>query len=1182
MATDDVSVKVSADTADFEGGIKTTVSGVDTLAASSARLTSALDSTNSASHDVDALFKQITGSAKTMGAAAQALNQNFREGIVPVSDLNILSERLQSHFAGLAASAKDAGTSIKQIGASSESLAAVNDNAVRAGAAMGHVGGMTVGAKREIMVLAHEAMTGNFSRIPGSLMVLAERFGTVGMAAMRVVVPLATVGFVAYEIASHAEAATQALAKTESALTMSGQAGLFTRDGLQATVSQLALMHGISTQAAQGIVAEFAHIRSVTPQIMADLARGMEGWILKTGEEGPAAAHKWSTAMADPEKALEDLDRQTGNVSAGTKQLVADLMDAGDVMGAKAVVAREFGDEMERIAEQIKTPFQRAAQEAGIALSSLADAFEGSSEQGDHLAAVMRQLAEAIRACEVPVTILGKALRDLMDMVTMVVQAAMAGFASMKTVAEVAATAVFEFSRMVKQAMTGDLAEAQKTALDMPRKLAEEWGIRAAEVKGHLDEIRAAMKGISEPYLPGHKSEKTPEPHGAAKTGGGENGNDRDKRVLDILDRTLTVQRELRQIEGEKMLLTEQLAAFEGQLETAPDAQKGKLKSQIADIKEAIKLENERAANLRKKDGGESQMEGYRRELAEIQAADKRSLEERKAEDLKFWQEKKSHLVEGNKDFAQVTLEIRRLEKAIDADKHAETLASLERDRAAAAKGSERRIAIAKAEADEIKRYAGEHSKAYQDALTRINEMEKEHQKELRRIEAEGIDARAAAKKEDLETDAENLRFLRDMGALGDKDALARLRDVKAEEYQIERDALTAKLGLKGLEVAERDRINKQIAQLDQGYRLADLAATHQQTLAELHEWQSAASSIGGAFSGAFKGMALQGQSFQQAERSVAVNVAGVWLDLAAKKVGTWIWSEGVMKAWSHVTGQREVVEAATRETSKTGAVIAGQTARTASSLGGAAARNAAEATEHSSFLARVAEQVAQWLGLETAKTAETVTESTARSTTASASALAAIMAAKAEAAGEIPAYAAIAAVAAMASVAAIPFVGWAMAPGVAAETFADGMMYLPMASAAGGWDRVPYDGALTELHKDEMVLPSSISNPLRDMISAGYGGGVSQSATAVAAGPMLGLPRLKDPANFNASAASAGGGGDGGRDRQSGGDTYHVTINAMDAASFANTVQRQSNSRALISTIRSQVKAGAQLSGKR
>lgn len=63
-------------------------------------------------------------------------------------------------------------------------------------------------------------------------------------------------------------------------------------------------------------------------------------------------------------------------------------------------------------------------------------------------------------------------------------------------------------------------------------------------------------------------------------------------------------------------------------------------------------------------------------------------------------------------------------------------------------------------------------------------------------------------------------------------------------------------------------------------------------------------------------------------------------------------------------------------------------------------------------------------------------------------------------------------------------------APAFGAAMALDALAYQAMASAAGGWERVPADGMLTELHRDEMVLPAHIANPMRDMVRSGGAGG--------------------------------------------------------------------------------------------
>jgi hypothetical protein len=80
---------------------------------------------------------------------------------------------------------------------------------------------------------------------------------------------------------------------------------------------------------------------------------------------------------------------------------------------------------------------------------------------------------------------------------------------------------------------------------------------------------------------------------------------------------------------------------------------------------------------------------------------------------------------------------------------------------------------------------------------------------------------------------------------------------------------------------------------------------------------------------------------------------------------------------------------------------------------------------------------------------------------------------------------AAVYAVNAMGSVAAIPFYGWAMAPEVGAAAYGEGLAMAGLASAAGGWDRVPSD-QVAQIHKNEMILPAHIAEPVRQMAERG------------------------------------------------------------------------------------------------
>jgi hypothetical protein len=89
---------------------------------------------------------------------------------------------------------------------------------------------------------------------------------------------------------------------------------------------------------------------------------------------------------------------------------------------------------------------------------------------------------------------------------------------------------------------------------------------------------------------------------------------------------------------------------------------------------------------------------------------------------------------------------------------------------------------------------------------------------------------------------------------------------------------------------------------------------------------------------------------------------------------------------------------------------------------------------------------------------------------------------------------AAVYAVNAMGSVAAIPMIGWAMAPGVGAAAYGEGLAMAGLASAAGGWDRVPSD-QVAQLHQNEMVLPSWAADGARKTFAAAADGGSARTS---------------------------------------------------------------------------------------
>lgn len=198
------------------------------------------------------------------------------------------------------------------------------------------------------------------------------------------------------------------------------------------------------------------------------------------------------------------------------------------------------------------------------------------------------------------------------------------------------------------------------------------------------------------------------------------------------------------------------------------------------------------------------------------------------------------------------------------------------------------------------------------------------------------------------------------------------------------------------------------------------------------------------------------------------------------------------------------------------------QAQQTAATATGTAQRKALGATEDSDLLTQAADAVAHWLGMETAKTGATVAGNATRTASnVTSDAVSAVSTADTASSG-IMDHAASAAAAVYDDVSQIPLVGWILAPVAAGAAFTAVAAYSSIASAAGGWDKVPYDGAMTELHKDEMVLPAHLANPIRQAAAN------MNSPAATAAGnvtPMVRAPSYGQSAGGDGSGGGAGGG---------------------------------------------------------
>jgi hypothetical protein len=223
--------------------------------------------------------------------------------------------------------------------------------------------------------------------------------------------------------------------------------------------------------------------------------------------------------------------------------------------------------------------------------------------------------------------------------------------------------------------------------------------------------------------------------------------------------------------------------------------------------------------------------------------------------------------------------------------------------------------------------------------------------------------------------------------------------------------------------------------------------------------WRKTVTSVVDTFGDGLLRMARGTESFHQVGLKVAESVETVFVKSIERTVV------------SHVLG----------ETTKAASTAAGQTAQTAATAAGGAARAATEQAGQSESLA-----------LDLTATLKKVTNA-----------------------------AVSAAAAAFHAYADIPVVGPALGAAAAAATFVAVEAFGALASAEGGYD-IGDENPLVQAHAREMILPASIAEPLRGMITAGGAG---------------------------AAGAASGGAS------RAGGDTHNWNIQALDSRSFARTL---------------------------
>jgi len=200
---------------------------------------------------------------------------------------------------------------------------------------------------REAIVIGHEFMTDRMTRIPGSLMVLAESFGSLGTAMMGWIAIAAVAVFSLTELAEHFLKVQSAVREANAAMAVFDPS--VTTDKVSQLTTQLERVPGVTAVIANQSVADMGRMSDVSVQAMQVMINSAQQYAEATGKTVPEALTAMASAYSDPiakgQQFVQDLHLTGGELAS---------FDGALQTGQPSKVRVQMLEDLARAAEQVR------------------------------------------------------------------------------------------------------------------------------------------------------------------------------------------------------------------------------------------------------------------------------------------------------------------------------------------------------------------------------------------------------------------------------------------------------------------------------------------------------------------------------------------------------------------------------------------------------------------------------------------------------------------------------------------------------------------------------------------------------------------------------------------------------------------------------------------------------------
>lgn len=958
-------------------------------------------------------------------------------------------------------------------------------------AASHKVAGGFSGITREVVVLGREAMVGNFSRIPGSLMALAERSNgliskiaeiATAMSATAVSIAVSVVAIVASigAITARAIEAANAIRRVGNAAVLLGENTKAAKEEADKLTQRLQAI-GVGQTEAIKVVSAMHMITASSKEQRAALTDLATGFALSLGIEPAKAAEQLARALEKGGGGVRKLideyklwDAQSGLSQRMQLKLAEDTHDsAAEIDIAIAVLSARFPEYTAKI-KAFRTAGSDQEFQAGPAgAMALPDAPQRSEDpntarqrdataqhatQLEHLQALQKDLAAAQATYSAAATEGERAIAE---------EAVKALTVEIRLHRERGDASWLQEQTAAVNAMVAKTAEA---ATDSKSIAADENRTRIAfwdEQLSHTN-LTESQRTIAESHasiarrnLAAEELRLKAEGEASWKNLQLANLN----AILAGIEDNATQSKTLAQDENKAKIAFWHAAAQQAGLS---EKQITEAQAEEARARHALTTEELHAREADEASWHAVHQESLNVTLAQLEASGRGSkqlaMDENRAR-VSFWtaaakeigvSEKNATAARAEAENANRALTMETLRGGESAAKQAlaTRMAALSAEQAAVHDNFTAVMAIEAQKIALLRASGVESGKLLQEELAKEQNLLRQH---AAQVAADRQRDDAAKRNEDSQEIAQNKATLDEQvaeGRLTKIQAIELERSFAAEKHAIELTALEATLKTLGDETEARRKQMRDISQLKQQWATEDAKLNRAALLDFKAQWDKMTAPVEGAMTQQLSAVLRGNATMGQAVRGFAASVVLSYVDMAAKKVFTEVSSQAMATA-AHALGFSQRAAIGQAET----------------------------AAGNSDLIVRLGRWVATQLGL----TAATGAGATARAGVLTAEQLAAVTATGVTARLSIAAAASVAAAWAFADSAALGPPGLVAAPGVSAGAFAEVMAFQATvpALATGAWN-IPQDmGA--NLHAGEMVIPASFAEGIR---GAGNGGG--------------------------------------------------------------------------------------------